>query len=459
MGGRLRISRFLLPILFPACVSPQPGPATETGTDAAADTATDTTETAWLDVQPHPTQGSLLVATWNQTLAGETALRWSMGDESHTTSAITQAVGEQQRILAGVPYGSTVTVDLLVDDQPIASTTATTDPLPENMPRPTLLVADEAGQDPDLNYLLLSTSSGGTWGGAWWTAIIDRQGRVVWARQGQSHRVNMQVQTSTDGHDILIDQNSYWGSFDNGVNSQVDRVKLDGTVLETVPTPGLHHPFTELPDGRLAWGAIDGTDETLAVEQADGSVANLWSCRDFLAKMGASSNCGSNTLRYDADRGTFLFSFFTTQTVFEIDATTGSALRWFGHLDGSYTFDPDDSAFWWQHGVHWTDAGTLLVSTKSANGGHETMVREYQVDDDTQTLTQIWSFGEGQGIFAADMGEAWRLQGGNTLHNYGTTARVREVTSDGQVVWDLIWADGNTIGRMTALSSLEPLLP
>jgi hypothetical protein len=57
------------------------------------------------------------------------------------------------------------------------------------------------------------------------------------------------------------------------------------------------------------------------------------------------------------------------------------------------------------------------------------------------------------------MGEAHRLPGGNTLHNYGSGARIREVTPDGQVVWDVLWTDSTFLGRTTALEDLHPFLP
>ena len=413
-----------------------------------------------LTATPHEVYGSLLVVTWDQPDEGQTWLAWSL-DGTQTLSAIaSREAGPQQQLLAGVPYATTVQVELWSEDGLLASTTATTDALPEGLPVPTVLASQPGSWEPTLRYVLLSTPPQGVaWSDAWWTSIVDRQGRVVWAHQGPSQRISMHVQPSVDGQTLLIDENSYWTTFDGGAQSVVQRLKLDGTVVETIAAPGLHHAFTELPDGRLAWGATDNRDETLAVQQADGSITTLWSCDAFLASIGEGGYCGSNTIRYDADRDAYLFSFYSVETVFEIDATTGETLRWFGHVDGSYSFDPPESAFWWQHGAHWTADGTLLLSSKDLQRGEETVVREYQVDEDSQTLVELWSFGEDQGVYGSEMGEAWRLPGGNTLHNYGSTARLREVTPDGQVVWDLDWGSPLYLGRTTALESLAGFLP
>ena len=55
-------------------------------------------------------------------------------------------------------------------------------------------------------------------------------------------------------------------------------------------------------------------------------------------------------------------------------------------------------------------------------------------------------------------GEAHRLPGGNTLHNYGSAARLREITPDGEVVWDADW-DAGYMGRSEPVADLYALAP
>ena len=86
-------------------------------------------------------------------------------------------------------------------------------------------------------------------------------------------------------------------------------------------------------------------------------------------------------------------------------------------------------------------------------------MREYELDHDAQTLRQLWSFGQGQGIYGDELGEAWRLPGGNTLHNTGTAQRLREITPDGEVVWDVSWTRGSFVGRSEPIEDLYALLP
>ncbi len=204
------------------------------------------------------------------------------------------------------------------------------------------------------------------------------------------------------------------------------------------------------PDGTIVWGAAGGFEsktleevhEALDVRHPDGEIERVWSCReDFLDVVGwtESHHCQSNALEWYEDRGTYLFSLPSQDAVVEIDGVTGASLRWWGHVEGGWAFDPPESAFYWQHGAKFTEAGTLLVSAEIAEDVEETVVREYELDEGTQTLRQIWTFGEGEGVYAKAAGEAHRLPNRNTLHNYGTGGRIREVTTDGRIAWDLAW--------------------
>ena len=87
------------------------------------------------------------------------------------------------------------------------------------------------------------------------------------------------------------------------------------------------------------------------------------------------------------------------------------------------------------------------------------MVREYSVDDGGERLTQIWSHGDDERIEAPLGGSVARLPGGNTLHNTGNAGRIRELTPNGELVWELTFPDGTYLGRATPIEDLYALLP
>ncbi|HHO51739.1 MAG TPA: hypothetical protein ENK18_12900 [Deltaproteobacteria bacterium] len=234
-------------------------------------------------------------------------------------------------------------------------------------------------------------------------------------------------------------------------------LKIDGTVVQERAPPGLYHPFTDMPDGSLVYarhGSLDvdgdgSRDGDAVVRLApDGATTEVFHCSDWLGE-----TCGANTVSYNPDQGVFLYSLFTHNSILELDATTGELLRWYGQIPGGFAFD--GAPFWYQHGGYYTEAGTLLTSTHRDEFDFELVVREYEIDVANERLVEIWSFGEGEGVPGKQMGEAHRLPGGNTLHNYGTHAVLREATPEGRVVWDVRWEaieyaeylDGHVIGR------------
>ena len=284
---------------------------------------------------------------------------------------------------------------------------------------------------------------------------FDRQGRVVWATLAPGERFCTYIQVSrSTGVDLLWDEVTYWTDWDDGDGSLAHRMKIDGTVLETVAIPGANHAFTELPDGSIAWWAMDGDDGALKIRRPDDEVETLWTCLEYYLEQGITGSCLANTVFWHAESDTFLVSFAMRDFVAEIDHATGATVRTFGHVPDAYEFDPPESAFYIQHGTTYTDTGTLLLSTHISDFSDECVVREYEIDEQDQVLHEVWSYGAGVGVTAFRGGEAHRLPGGNTLHNYGTTSRLKEIAPDGTVVWDVSWPVDRLLGRTIFVDDL-----
>ncbi len=414
----------------------------------------------------HPEIESLIVVTWTQ-LAPATAYLEFAFDEGEWQQSPPEPVGEgpQEQILLGIPYATDVVFRVVNDfgDGPLATGNfdATAGPQPASLPPLELLTSDPARFDPTGRYLLgsINEDEGGWMVGTYWTFIIDRQGRVVWARPTPDRNFTICVRVSVDGNDILIDEPTYWTDFDGGEASKVHRIKLDGSVVQIYDTPGLHHAFVDLPDGSIVWGAADEFDETLEKLLPDGTQETLWVCSEYLASIDYSLWCQSNTLYWEELSDSFLYSFYTFDSILQVDHATGQVLRSFGQAPGSWAFDPEDAAFWFQHGCNYTAEGTLLTSSHWSVDDHKGVAREYALDEDAQVLREVWSFGLDEGIELEGAGEAHRLPGGNTLHNYGTSGRLREVTPDGEVVWDVTWGGDRLLGRTVFLDDLYDFAP
>ena len=450
------------------------GESGDDGTDGGEDTVGDTDsggdpvgELLSFDFRIHDDIESLVYVTWTSEVGGTAHIEYSFDDgEWLQTPPQEIDAGDHEQLLLGIPYNETFEWKVVVDSGEEVFTSAEqeayTGDLP-SMPEPTVTLSDPSQYEPSGKYLMGSVNSrtGGWVSGNYWKFIMDREGRIVWASQTADQHWTIYMQPSYDGTSILWDKNTYWADWDGGRASQIFRMKIDGTIEDTYDVSGEHHVFRELADGSIVWGAASGSSETLEKLNPDGSQETIWDCREFHDSIGANSSCQSNTLFWHESEDTFLFSFYTTNTVVEIDHQTGRTLRqWGGELPQSWGFDPSDSVFWWQHGATYTDEGTLLLSTESGDrGDYETVAREYIVDDDTETLVEIWNFGVGENIHGDTAGETHRLANGNTLHNYGSAGHIREVTNDGQVVWEVEWSGNRLLGRTVFLDDLWAFAP
>ena len=429
-----------------------------------------------LDASVNETIGSIIEVRWNQNepSTGYVAYRFEPSlptDDWMQSPAKTWGIGSHDEILLGIPYGSTVTWKVVSDpdgDEPERSTTdqaIDNDTLPIDCPVPSVLVSDRKGMDPSVRYLLGTNneSSSGIGYSSFWAFILDRDARVVWARRAPSKRMFLQIQPSYDGTEILLDYNSYWAIFDNGEASSVARAKIDGSIVEEIDTPGLHHAFTETADHSILWAAYyqDPWDEWLLEKDASGTQRTVFKCEAWHDAIGADPDqgCGSNNVWWDPKTDTVYFSFFWSDTVLHLDRATGDPIRWFGRLPGSYTFEPADSQFWLQHNAHLNDDGTFMVSAHTSQfKPTENVARIYTIDDANEKLVLLETFGEGDDVYGRFIGEAWKLPNGNFLQNYGTGGRLREGKPDGTIVWDLVW-EGTFMGRTTALSDLYAFAP
>jgi len=416
---------------------------------------------AEVDARLHTFITSLVYVSWDQLEGARVWVEYSFdAGEWLSTPAEVVAAGDQEHLLLGIPYNHATTYrianDVTNDGENILYSepyTVTAGPYPSGLPEPTVLIDEPKLQEPTGRYLYSSINAdpGGWTGGDYWQFIMDREGRVVWALETDDRAWTIYVRVSEDGAHLLWDAATYWVNY-VGDDSQVHKMKIDGTVVETYDTPGLHHAFTELPDGAIVWGAVDGRYETLEKLNTDGSQETIWSCEEFHDSIGQTGqSCQSNALYWHEATDSFLYSFYTTSTVAHIDHLTGDTLHYWGKLS-EWTFDPVEAEFDWQHGATWTDEGNLLLSTHTSTTTAECATREYSVDDKAEALIEQWSYGVGEGLDCSTAGEAHRLPNGNTLHNLGSGARTREISPDGELVWDVSWPDGQTNGRLQGRS-------
>jgi hypothetical protein len=398
--------------------------------------------------------------------AGTSYVEYGETDSYGMTTPATDAADVQIALL-GMPEDTDVYWRGVTE---AASGTATcagvthTGTAPAEVPRVTVTVNEE-GQDA-APYVIgaFFTGAGGT-GSHPQRAAFRRDGTLVWYSFSDDNGTAMDLHYSFDGETILT--NTYFGPM-GGEDSQIARTSMEGDVVATVATPLAHHMLCELPDGTIAYQALDtrsytnpDTGETAnwvgdaIVEVApDGSSKTVFSVWGVVpmrqnGRMDRSIYGGldwthGNMLRYDASTGEYLLSLGHADDILFIDRATGAVNRFYG-VDGIAADPPFD----YQHDVNILPNGNLLMFMTDTDGAGAI---EYARTDGG--LKEVWRGAWGQAPFA--LGEARRLANGNTFVNEGSGLPLHEETPDGEVVWKLETSQTSIFAQFQIVSSLYP---
>lgn len=339
-----------------------------------------------------------------------------------------------------------------------------TNSLPSSIPDLDLTAADDDRLSPEKYVLLVTMGSPGS------LLVLDREGNRVWYHEltsvtDDSPLFYSDVFFAEDGNDILY--NVYSLDSDDG-RSEIRRVSLSGDQESAVETAQGHHAFTEKPDGTIAYLAADmrswqmGTmgepvdivGDAIVEVDSDGDSRTVFSTWDWSDPIltenwdtgyyteGADWTHGNN-LEYRASTDSYLLSLGFVELVLEIDAQTGEVLHEFGAY-GENPVSRDSTPFYFQHDANWTPDDHLMVFSASEDDTYSTAL-EYEFDEDSGELVEVWSSGSQDDLHSYAEGQARRLENGNTLVNYSTTGILQEVTPEGDVVWEVQADLGSTI--------------
>lgn len=444
---------------------------TETTTTATATTTATTTTTTTttgpapvndVAIEVHSDISSILVVTWSQQAdATDAWLEFSFEDDFWEQSPPQSGeIGEHREVVLGLPTDTEVQVRIVntMDGDTVTSGiyTGTTGPLPGALHSADVYIFDDALASPE-RYMLTTISVGTAsygYGGPCWVVITDRQGRYVWFWEVPDSRLSLFSQVSSDGTHIKFDGTTHyvWAS---GVEPGIWSTTLDLEHFEYIELDQFGFTFDEIDGGLILYDDDQG-DDSLIERDADGNERVVFNCDDYMDSIGQwSASCSPNGIVWRPDTDTILWSMYNVDTVFEIDRVSGEMLRQFGQLSGGYTFVPPTSVVDYQHYANYTPEGNFFTSTHTL-GENTQRASEWEVDDATQTLTEVWRYDDSP-YYAAYGGEAYRLSNNNTLISYGTDGATREVTYDKEVVWDIEWETGPLMGHNTLIDDLYAL--
>ncbi len=399
--------------------------------------------------------GTVPRVSWTQHQAGYAWVEFEdPDDELRRSPEKWTEPGSAQEIILGVTFDQTVRYRVAwraeTKSAAVASPwmTIDTETFPKSLPALTITVPEKTSvpYDAAVPYLLGSVNDVGSdmWSGSWWAFIIDRKGRVLWARESSSEYITRHIWVSNNGEDLLLDHCTYWRNY-TGEGSQIWRMKLDGEVIHTYEAPDMHHPFLEANEA-IYWMAKDSGSEALMRVDDSGASVEVWHCSSI-----GSTSCGTNGMFWREDINTMLVSSYSLDTMIEVDPDKGAAIHLYGQRSGSWAFDPPDSTFDWQHGPMVSPKGNLLVSSKRSEGGNTTtVVYEYAMDEETETLVEVWRLDSEQ--YSVYGGDVELTPNGNVQHNLGSSGILREYSYDRELLWEVAFDESDKrIGRTTAL--------
>jgi len=281
---------------------------------------------------------------------------------------------------------------------------------------------------------------------------------VVWYHKVADERTTMHARIALDGTHLLFEETSLYQG-DLGAGSLLRRMSLDRSYEEEIAISGLGSTFAETDQGSIVFDDYSSWPETHLVElQSDGTRREIWTCDAWMHQYaGHPYACDPNETVWVAETDTVLWSMWATDTVVEIQRESGELLRQFGEYSEAWTFEDPEIGFDMQHYPHFTADGTLLVSTHVPGSYGQQRAREYRLDEASQTLVEVWSYGHEVPHYAIYAGEALRLDNGNTLINYGSSGALREVTPDKRTTWELAWPSTYLLGHMSLVEDLYAL--
>lgn len=442
-----------------------------------------------LTAASHPDVATILQIAWTTDGDDTAVINWGKnGDLSNTFEAVESSGSAHSATILGVPSISNIDFEIVHASGEVCPGSVVTNNLPATLPTMEITEYDADRMSPE-RYL-----GGAAMGGQTAYFVVDREtGEYLWYKElEQDTYTYPMMYFDVSSNDIVY--NVFHNDRTNTDNFHV-RETLTGEEVWSHVTPFAHHAFDTMADGRIAYLVADartvGKDDTddpklvgldvvgeaiWILDPATGEVSELFSTWDYAkVEQGPLWDSGfypqgwtwthGNAIEYTAvspttGGETIMMSMAGTETIIEVDLATGQAVAEFTGVaglgtDAAWPVAEGDLDFAFQHDVNWTPDGTLIMSsTQDFGDGEVTYQVEYEVNDASQQLDEIWSCSLDQDIHGFVLGQARRLDNGNSLISFGSGGLIREVTPDCEVVWELGAFAGNFFGQVFLLDDL-----
>lgn len=408
---------------------------------AACDPAAES-PTLEVTVTPVEAVGTVAHVTWHSDSPG---IGWVVygrdGEEKLETHRDAEATTDHDILVAGLTpnAGWQLRAHEDRDGEELTSDPVTfaTGPLPDT----DISVGSVTGQMASARWVLQGTLGTGVG-----SAIFDDRGVPVWAAAYDYGRMSSRVRLTDDGTTLLI------SNFDVEAETpdygEIDRMLLDGTVLDPIPAPGGHHDFCQIPEG-YAYLAIDVRtvedravvgDQILEVDATGAPLGRAWTTYSTWDPANAAPELDdfypqgldwthANTLDYDAATDEYILSVRNLSAVLRISRATGAVVQQIGGPGSPYTLT-SGKAFESQHSPQFITPTDLLVMDNTDTD--VSAVREYSIDPDAQTYAETWHLESPSHGNMPVLGDVERSADGHTLVSWSLTGVLEERDAEGK---------------------------
>lgn len=404
---------------------------------------------------------------WSTVEPAAGAVWYRVEGEGWRRTAVREAAASHEQLLAGLPAGHEVQWQVVREPEGEAPRcsgvqAAETGTPPAELPGADLTVADESALAS--GYVVVPVL-GPT---PLYVAILDEQARYVW--WWEADESTTRASFSRDGSAVLFNVEAP----SEEEPGQVVRVSLDGQEEVLAEVAGIHTDFVELPDGGVAalgweirqYEGEEGESRKLlgnTIEEvtAEGEHRTLWNIfHDFTPDL--SKDYGGegfyeadpdvedwshvNGLWYDSDSGDYYVTINRFNGVACIDGAKG-ALRWImASKYDDFRFQSTDMLFSSPHSVQSIGSRRLLVFNRRIEADACSDVTEYIYSAEKGAVEASWTYSDPGCINVTSLGEARRLEGGNTLVIWSSAGQMDQVTPEGESVWRVQNAIGSAFG-------------
>lgn len=420
------------------CVTPVEGDSVTTDAEDPLFTA--------VEVSLAPAAPTVPVVAW--TTAEPVRSRVVFGEGlALSTPLEAEPATEHRQVLLGLPAGLDADVQIVTeDDRRSEVRTVRTGGVPASLP--TLTVT---GEGLDGGWMATSVLGDDGQGAGAVIAVIDGDGRYVWAHALGVGEASLRPRIASDGSGLYLNVLALDKEVE--VPQSLRHVTWEGELVGEWPAADMHHDFVTLPGGGFAYLAveprqIDGftlPSDTVVVVAPDGTSEVVWRLWDHLDRFGgapALSEIGegeslghANAMQYVEEDDALLVNFALLGASALI-ARDGSEVRWVMGGDGTdFAYDAEGAMPLWRAHEVSLDGDALLMFVNDAGGRECSQLWEVALDFTAMTAARAWAYEPEDCTYNYVLGGVGRMLDGDVLATWSVAGRIDRVDRDEGVVW------------------------